>query len=390
MGSVKKTVCISGLGYIGLPTACVLANSNYAVLGVDINKNVITKIQSAKIVNLEPGLQDLLIRVIQNGSLTLSIKPNYADVHIITVPTPLDRKNRPDISYVNAAMVAIQPYLRKGSLVLIESTCPVGTTKELAYKLRNNCPNVHVAYCPERVLSGNIIYELIYNDRIVGGIDSVSTSRAAEFYRSFVRGEVLTTNAQTAELVKLAENTYRDVNIAYANELSILADYMDIDVYNLIKLANKHPRVQILNPGTGVGGHCIAIDPQFLISAAPNLTNFISKAREVNVQKTNWVIQRIKNVIKRTNASIVACLGLTYKPNTSDTRESSALTIIQELKKEIEVLCVDPYVPETIDPYEAISRANIVIGLVAHDLFLSIPKDLLVNKIILDFARVFK
>jgi len=390
MVKTKKRVCIIGLGYIGLPTACILANSGYSVLGVDLDITVLDRICLMQLINPEPNLQQLLIKAIENGNFTLSLEAPPADIYIITVPTPLDLENQPDISQVNAAIKAIQPFLKSDDLILIESTCPIGTTERIAKELRSITPNVHVAYCPERVLPGNILHELVHNDRVVGGVDDVSTSEAANFYRSFILGEVLITNAKTAEAVKLAENAYRDVNIAYANELSMILHHINVDVNQVIKLANRHPRVQILQPGTGVGGHCIAVDPWFLVSAAPHIANLIPKAREVNTQKTAWVIEEIIKVININKVSKVACLGLTYKPNVSDTRGSPALFIVQSLEKELIILRVDPYVHGTEDLYEAIAQADMIITLVAHSEFQNIPSALLEDKVLLDFAGVFK
>lgn len=390
MNEIQKKICVTGLGHIGIPTACVLATSGYSVLGVDIDDEVVRSVQSADLINPEPKLQGLLKRAICSGNLEISAYVAPADIHIITVPTPLSLSRQPDISYVNGAIDAISPHLRPHDLILIESTCPIGTTEVIAQKLQMSCPGVHVAYCPERVLPGNILHELIYNDRVVGGIDDRSTSLAVTFYQSFVRGEVLAANVRIAEAVKLAENSYRDINIAYANELSMIADRIDLDVNELIRLANKHPRVQILKPGVGVGGHCIAVDPWFLVSSAPDLAMLTSKAREININKTGWVIQKVREAIQKNGAHVVACLGLTYKPNVPDIRESPALAVVQALEGEVEVLCVDPYTPNTIALLDALARAEIVVGLVAHNEFLNISSNDLANKIVLDFAGVFK
>lgn len=390
MSKMPKQVCIIGLGYIGLPTACILANSNYSVLGVDTDDKVIDRVQSATLINPEPNLQNLLIKGIQNGNIKISMNVAPADIHIITVPTPLDLGHHPDLSHVNAAVETIKPFLRPYDLVLIESTCPIGTTERIAKNLQSISLDIHVAYCPERVLPGNILHELIHNDRVIGGVDSASTSLAAEFYSSFILGEVLVTDAKTAEAVKLAENAYRDINIAYANELSMIADHTNLDVNELIRLANRHPRVQILQPGPGVGGHCIAVDPWFLVSSAPHVATLIPKAREVNTQKTNWVIEKIKNMVNKSKVTKVACLGLTYKPNVQDIRQSPALAIVQALEKEFNILRVDPYIQNTEVLYDALAQADMIVALVAHSEFLNIPANLLEGKILLDFAGVFK
>jgi UDP-N-acetyl-D-mannosaminuronic acid dehydrogenase len=390
VNKMANQICVMGLGNIGLPTACVFATLGYRVLGVDIDEKVVDRVRSANLIFSEPKLKDLLKKAIESGNLKVSTKAFPSDVYIIAVPTLISKNNQPDISCVNAAIDAISPHLRSNDLVLIESTCPIGTTKAVAKKLKGICPLVHVSYCPERVFPGNILYELIHNDRIVGGVDKASTLHAETFYRSFVKGDVIVTDSVTAEATKLAENSYRDINIAYANELSMISDKIGIDVKELICLSNKHPRVQILDPGVGVGGHCIAIDPWFLISSAPDIAILTFKAREINIRKTSWVIQKVRNAIKKNNAEKVACLGLTYKPNVSDVRESPALNIVQTLKKEIEVICVDPYVPNTHELYDAINKADIIIGLVAHRNFLNISSDCLKDKIVLDFAGVFK
>lgn len=384
---VQKHVCIVGLGHVGLPMACVLATADYIVAGVDIDNKVIERIKSPTFTDSEPRLQDLLLKAIRSGNLEVTTNVTPADIYVIAVPTLLNANNHPDISHVTSAMMAIRPHLRSGNLILIESTCPIGTTESIAQLLS---PDIHVAYCPERILPGNTLHELIHNDRIVGGINETSTQLAAEFYRSFVRGNVLTTHSRMAEAVKLAENTYRDINIAYANELSMIAAHIDLDINELIHLANKHPRVQILNPGTGVGGYCIAVDPWFLVAAAPDIALLTSKAREINMQKSNWVIKKIMDTIEGHKSSVVACLGLTYKPDVSDIRNSPALDIVKALEKEIEVLRVDPYVPNTLTLTDALICADIIVVLVAHTEFLTIPSSLLVDKKVLDFTGVFK
>ncbi len=382
----RKRVCVVGLGYIGLSTACILADHGYSVFGVDIDKKVIAKIKSANFLGSEPKLQDLLLKVIANNSIELSMNVVSAEIFIITVPTPLDAEYKPDISYVDNAIESIMPHITSGNLVLIESTCPIGTTELMAKKLQSICPNIHIAYCPERVLPGNIIYELIHNDRIVGGIDNASTSHALEFYKSFISGEILATDTKTAEAIKLAENTYRDINIAYANELSMIADHLNLNVNDLIRLANRHPRVNILQPGVGVGGHCIAVDPYFLISSAPNFTRLISNARKVNDEKTKWVVKKISNVAKKNRVKFIACLGLTYKPNVSDVRNSPALEIVQLLNKEFEVFAVDPYVEDSYLIDDAVKRAEMIVILVAHNEFMSVPEKISNNTILLDFT----
>lgn len=289
----KDSVCVVGLGYVGLPTACILANFGYSVFGVDIDKNVIDNIKSSNYLNLEPELQDLLNKAITNNCIQFSTNIIPSEIYVITVPTPLNIKFEPDISYVENAVNSIIPHIKPGNLIIIESTCPIGTTEYISDRLRSVCTEIYIAYCPERILPGNIIYELKHNNRIVGGIDKESTLRAVEFYKIFSSGKISSTDAKTAEAVKLTENTYRDINIAYANELSIIADKLNIDIDQLIKLANEHRRVNILDPGIGVGGHCIAIDPHFLISSAPSESSLIATGRKVNDAKTDWVIKKI-------------------------------------------------------------------------------------------------
>lgn len=332
----------------------------------------------------EPNLQDLLVKVLKSGRLTIAAKVAPADIHIIAVPTLLNKNNQPEISSVYSAIDALKPHLRKNDLVIIESTCPIGTTEAIANKLR-----VLVAYCPERVIPGEILHELIHNDRVIGGVNTASTEKAVAFYRSFVKGEVYSTDSRTAEAVKLAENCYRDINIAYANEISMIADRIGLNTNEVIRLANRHPRVDILQPGTGVGGYCLTANPWFLASSAPDLVILTTKAREVNTQKTDWVIQKIKAAIHEKGAHAVACLGITYKANVSDTRKSTALTIIQALEKEIQVFKIDPYVPNSDPLQESLAEAQIVIGLVAHREFKDIKAHDIAGKTILDFAGVF-
>lgn len=386
----KKNVCVSGLGFIGLPTACVLANSGYSVLGVDINPAIISHINSLTFATFEPNLHSLLESAIHSGHLKASTNVESADIHIIAVPTPLTSDHQPDISYLHAAIDALIPHLRSQDIVLIESTSPIGTTEIITKKLQEHCPEIYVAYCPERVIPGNIIHEFIHNDRIVGGINEASTLKAVDFYKSFVRGEVIATDAKTAEAVKLAENTYRDINIAYANELSMIADYHGLDATNLINLANRHPRVQIHQPGPGVGGHCIPLSPRFLASSNPDHAKLIIKAREINNEKTEWVIEKIKRTLNENNAKIVACLGLTYKPNVPDFRGSPSLVIAESLTKDAEVLRVDPYFLDSMELEDAMKCADIIVGLVAHREFQNISAAHLKGKIVLDFAGVFK
>jgi len=385
LNNQMKKICVIGLGHVGLPLACTLAICGFEVHGYDNDQHVISSLKSGKQLNVEKSLEKLVLQA-QSHSLNFSTSPVSGDIYVIAVPTHLGKDNNGDLSHVYAAIDSIKPMLRPRNLILIESTCPIGTTDQIAQML----DDIYVAYCPERVLPGNILYELIHNERVVGGVDKTSTQLAVAFYQSFVKGKVHATDARTAEAVKLAENTYRDVNIAFANELSMIADQVNLDVNQIIRLANRHPRVNILEPGSGVGGHCIAIDPWFLAAAAPDYSLLTVQARRVNIKKTEWVIQKIRDAIKKYDAKSIACLGLTYKPDVGDTRESSSLLIAKTLEKEITVHSVDPYVNHTKPLKEAIKMADIVIGLVAHREFQNLPAEQMHGKIVLDFGRVFK
>jgi len=411
---VKEKVCIVGLGYIGLPTAALLANRGYEVIGVDINEEVVKIINSGKIHIVEPGLDTFVNAAIKSGKLKAYTKPKEADIFIIAVPTPLyEQENdipKPNIDYVLQATKSIAPYLKNGNVVILESTSPVGTTEKIANLLKDlrpelfdnkNNPALYIAYCPERVLPGKIIEELVENDRIVGGINKESSEKVAEFYRTFVSGEVLITNSKTAELCKLIENAYRDVNIAFANEVSVICEKYGIDVWELRELANRHPRVNILLPGVGVGGHCIAVDPWFIVSDAKNEAKLIRTAREVNNYKTEWVIEKIKNEalkfeLEKKQKPKIALMGLAYKPDIDDLRESPALYIARRLKTEgLDILAVEPNIEfhkefEIIDYKEAIKKADIVAFLVAHKEFKLLSKNYeqIKNKQVLDFCGV--
>ena len=392
-----KKVNVIGLGYIGLPTATTLANSGFYVHGVDIKEKIVAKLKSGKIHIIEKNLNDLFQKVSKKKSLTFSSKPSEADVFIITVPTPLHTDKSPNTDYIFDAAKSIAPFLKNNNLIILESTSPVGTTEKLKntiLKYNNDLVEIHVAYCPERVLPGNILNELIQNDRVVGGVDEISTQKAIQFYKNFVKGEIVSTNSRTAEMVKLTENSYRDVNIAFANELSIICEKLNIDVHNLIEFSNKHPRVNILHPGPGVGGHCIAVDPWFIIDKDKKNSKIISVAREVNLGKENWVLNKITKHInlfnnKNNRKPVVACFGLAYKPNIDDMRESPAENIALNLKNAgHDIIVVDPNISShsqlklcLID--EAIKIADIKVYLVAHDEFVG-----LVSNQDLDFCNL--
>ncbi|MBT0607153.1 UDP-N-acetyl-D-mannosamine dehydrogenase [Aequorivita echinoideorum] len=398
----KPTVVMMGLGYIGLPTAALIASRGIQVTGVDIHQHVVDTINQGKIHIVEPDLDGLVHHVVKEGFLKAATKPVTADVYLIAVPTPFKGNHVPDLSYVEAAVKNLIPTLEKGALVILESTSPVGTTQkvqEIIFEARPDLKgDLFIAYCPERVLPGNVIYELEQNDRAIGGIDDVSTEKAVWFYKHFVKGELHKTNSQTAEMCKLVENSSRDVQIAFANELSMICDKANIDVWELIRLANKHPRVNILQPGTGVGGHCIAVDPWFIVSEFPDEAKIIRAAREINNYKTEWAIEKVKNAalqfkIDNGKDATIACMGLAFKPNIDDLRESPALHVAEQLEKEnFNVLFVEPNL-STHQKYnltsikEAREKADIIVFLVAHKEF----KNLQLEAIkVMDFCGVGK
>lgn len=397
-----KKVCVFGLGYIGLPTASLLATKGFTVHGVDVTQRVVDTINRGDIHIVEPDLDVMVRAAVASGRLRASLEPIEADVFIIAVPTPFKEGHVPDLRYVDAATDALAPCLGSGCLVILESTSPVGTTERVADRLKAARPDLNgdyrVAHCPERVLPGRILRELVDNDRVVGGVDPVSTKSAADFYRSFVRGEVLETTAKTAEMCKLVENSFRDVNIAFANELSLICDAQGINVWELVSLANRHPRVNILRPGPGVGGHCIAVDPWFIVHSAPDESKLIRRAREINDEKTDWVVERVLEKANRFRSPVVACLGLAYKPDVDDLRESPALKIFEALRAKLgadAVLAVEPNLESSEDlPLvslnEAIERADVVVGLVGHRGFGSVDPELLKARVVIDTCGVFR
>lgn len=397
--------CFMGLGYIGLPTAIIAANNGIQIIGVDINKEVVEKTNAGLLHLIEPGMSDLLKEVIDSGALYASYKPEICDAYFIVVPTPFKEKHEPDISYVESATRTVIPYLKDGDLFVIESTSPVGTTEAMSKVIYTERPElegkIYIAYCPERVLPGNIIYELVHNDRIIGGLNQESTEKAIEFYSQFVEGTLHKTNARTAELCKLTENSSRDVQIAFANELSLICDKAGINVWELINLANKHPRVNILQPGCGVGGHCIAVDPYFITTDFPAESILIADARNINNYKAFWCAEKVKNVMlefeqKNQYKPCIAMMGLAFKPNIDDLRESPAkhiATKVMQSCNNANILVVEPNIKEhnvfkLTDYNEAYKQADIVIFLTAHDPFKTLPwrKD----KVILDFCGIFK
>lgn len=400
MSVLDKSVCVVGLGYIGLPTASLLGTKGYRVHGVDTSQHVVDTINQGKIHIVEPDLDILVKSAVQAGNLTASLEPVEADIFILAVPTPFKGDHEPDLTDVETATRKIAPYVRPGNVVILESTSPVGASDGIVARILSELghdtkKDVFVAHCPERVLPGRILVELVQNDRIVGGINEASTEMAVEFYHSFVSGEVLSTDSRTAELAKLTENAFRDVNIAFANELSLICDQEGINVWELINLANRHPRVNILQPGPGVGGHCIAIDPWFIVSRAPQLARLIRTAREVNDYKPTWVIEKVKRSADKFKHPVIGCLGLAFKANVDDLRESPAVEIVRELVKDNvgEILVAEPNLKAhkefDLRPWEEVmSVADILLLLVDHKEFRRIKAADLKEKILIDTRGV--
>ena len=375
-----KRICVIGLGYIGLPTASMLAIQGFDVIGVDINKKRVEEIKNLSFKTKEKDLMTLVKGAINSGNLKVQTKPERADVFIICVPTPCieyNGKKKCDLKYLNKAIENIKPYLEDGNLIIIESTIPPGTTDEI-YKRLSKDKKIYVAHCPERVLPGNILKELVENDRVIGGVDKKSAEMAKDIYETFVTGKIYLTDAKTAEMVKLMENTYRDVNIALANEFAKIAEEIGINVWEAINLANKHPRVNILKPGPGVGGHCISIDPWFIVEKSSN-AKLIKTARELNDSMPSFVVEKIKKIIKKDNGKI-AIFGVTYKGNVDDTRESPAEKVASKLIEDgFEVKCYDSYAREFKYPLssldDAVDSADIIVVLAEHDEFKNFDKD---------------
>lgn len=384
----QPTVCCIGLGTIGLPSACFIANSGYRVCGVDSNLTLIAQLQQGKVPTDEPRVAEFFAKVFPRH-LLLGTTPIAADVYLLTVPITLNKDHTPNTTQLFAAIETIMPLLKAGNLVIIESTCPVGTVRAIIDRITATVQGVLVAYCPERIMPGNIIDELAHNTRLVGTDDPETHRLATNFYRSFVRGEIVACSIQEAEAVKLLENVYRDVNIAFANELSMAAGRHHLDPYRLIELANRHPRVNILQPGVGVGGACLRDNSWFLITTSPVSWPLTTAARKINTAKTSWVIEQITTYMTTHNLRRMACFGATYKANVADTRQSPALEIIRKLQETYEVCIVDPYLPDAKNMQEAILRTEVMIGLVPHDAFKRIPKQNYVGRHQLDFAGVF-
>jgi len=401
----KPEVVMIGLGYIGLPTATLIAQNKSYVHGVDINQKVVETINAGKIHIAEPELDTAVANAVKEGYLKAATTPVEANTYLIVVPTPFKGKNEPDISFVEAATRSVLPYLKSGDLYIIESTCPIGTTERMMELIYGERPELkdklHIAYCPERVLPGNVMYELVHNDRVIGGIDSLATKKAIAFYSRYIKGELHSTNARTAEMCKLVENSSRDVQIAFANELSLISDKANINVWELIALANKHPRVNILQPGCGVGGHCIAVDPYFIVADYPMESKIIGTSREINNYKSFWCAEKVKNSklefeIKNGRKPSIALMGLAFKPNIDDLRESPAKYIVQKVLQDAndeEYYIVEPNIDthkvfKLTNYEEAYEKADIVVFLVAHKEFKSL--EIIKEKVILDFCGILK
>jgi len=406
MARLSQKIIVMGLGYIGLPTASMLATKGHKVLGVDVSEHAVNTINSGRIHIIEPDLDILVRSAVNSGNLKASLSPEEGDTFIIAVPTPFmevdGNPKAPDLTYVEAATRAIVPYLREGNLVILESTSPVGTTEFIYNTIIEVRPElagkIHCAHCPERVLPGHILRELVDNDRIVGGLTKSANEQARDLYKSFCNGAILLTDSKTAELSKLVENSFRDVNIAFANELSLICDHLGINVWETISLANRHPRVNILQPGPGVGGHCIAVDPWFIVSSAPEQAKLIKTARQVNDAKPHWVIDKVKAKAARFKDPIIACLGLAFKANIDDTRESPALEIVKDLIAQNvgRVMACDPNVRAeklTFPLFElkqVLKEADILLLLVDHTEFKEMDMDTIRDKVVIDTRGVLR
>ncbi|AAR35231.1 UDP-N-acetyl-D-mannosamine dehydrogenase [Geobacter sulfurreducens] len=405
----SKKVSVIGLGYIGLPTAALFASRKIRVVGVDINMEVVDTINRGEIHIVEPDLDMLVNAAVVGGYLRATTSPEASDAFIIAVPTPFRDGKKPDLSYVETATRMIADVLKKGDLVILESTSPVGTTEQVAEWLAaarqdltfphqvGESSDIRLAHCPERVLPGQILRELVQNDRVIGGITQKCSAEAVKLYKAVVNGECIVSDARTAEMCKLTENSYRDVNIAFANELSLICDQLGINVWELIRLANRHPRVDILQPGPGVGGHCIAVDPWFIVSKTPDKARLIRMAREVNDDKPYWVVEKIKTKATRFKHPVIGCLGITFKANIDDLRESPALEIVRDLMASDvgHILVCDPHCTNMelefpiVELNEVVVSADILVVLVDHQEFKNIRPDTLKEKIIIDTRGIW-
>lgn len=406
-----RRAAVHGLGYVGLPTAAVFADAGMSVLGVDVNAAAVESINAGQPHIVEPNLEALLHRVIEDGKFRASTTPEPAEVHVIAVPTPFAEDRAPDLSFVRAAAENLAGVLEPGNLVILESTLPVGATEQVGEWLaasrldlsfpqqKGDLAQIRIAHCPERVLPGQIIHEVVHNPRVIGGMTRRCATVALSFYKAAVQGECFLTNARTAEMVKLTENAFRDVNIAYANELSLICHELRINVWELIELANKHPRVNILRPGPGVGGHCIAVDPWFIIHSAPEPARMIRAARNVNDAKPGWIAAKVLEKVATLKAPTIACLGLAYKPDVDDLRQSPSVAVVKSLLDKARVLVSEPYVDtlpeelagaELVDLSEAIEAADIVVFLTAHSVFRNIDRADLEQRIVFDTCGILK
>ncbi len=400
-----KKICVMGLGYIGLPTASILATKGYEVHGVDVSQKVVDTVNSGHIHIVEPDLDILVKAAVRSGKLRAATTPCESDAFFICVPTPFKAGHKPDMRFVEEATEAIVPFVRRGNLVVLESTSPVGTCDNILVPLLKKSglrigAELFIAHAPERVLPGQILKETIENDRIIGGINERSAKVCANLYRTFVKGTIYLTNARTAELAKLVENSYRDVNIAFANELAAICDELDIDVWELIELANRHPRVKILSPGPGVGGHCLAVDPWFIVDSAPKTARLIRTAREINDARPHTIVTKVKEHAARFKKPVIGCLGISYKADIDDIRESPALEIIRMLISENigEILVHDPYLPNHSDSLEfsstplpeLLERSEIIVLLVNHREYYAIDRSLLEEKVVVDTRGMFR
>jgi UDP-N-acetyl-D-mannosaminuronic acid dehydrogenase len=408
-----KTVSVIGLGYIGLPTAAVIASRGMQVIGVDVNQKAVDTINAGDIHIVEPDLDIVVRSVVNTGNLRATTVAEKADVFMVAVPTPFIHSesgdHKADLSYIQSAAKAIAPVLEKGNLVILESTSPVGATEKLANWLKEyrsdlsfpqdagDTADIKVAHCPERVLPGYVLQELVSNDRVIGGMSNACSQMAVELYQTFVRGECIVTNARTAEMAKLTENSFRDVNIAFANELSVICDKLKINVWELVKLSNRHPRVNILSPGPGVGGHCIAVDPWFIVDSCPEEANIIRQARLTNDSKPFYVIDQITKAADEFKRPVIACLGLAFKADIDDLRESPALQIVEELASRNvgQIIAVEPNISELPEKLvtkdvqltsldNALASANIIVVLVDHKVFKSADKSQFASKVVID------
>lgn len=406
-----QRAAVYGLGYVGLPTAAVFADAGLDIIGVDVNAKAVDSINAGRPHIVEPHLDILLRRVVEAGKLRATLTPEAAEAHVIAVPTPFMEGRAPDLKYVEAAGRAIAAVLKPGDLVILESTSPVGATEKLAAWMAEVRPDltfpqqagdlaqIRVAHCPERVLPGQVIHEVVHNSRIIGGMTRRCAAAAVAFYKMAVKGECHVTNARTAELVKLSENAFRDVNIAFANELSMICEEMKINVWELIDLANKHPRVNVLRPGPGVGGHCIAVDPWFIIDGAPKTAKLIRAARERNDAKPGWVIEQVRKKAASLKEPVIACMGLAYKPDVDDLRESPSIEVVKGLIGAGRVLVSEPYVDslptdldgaELVDFNQAVEAADIIVFLTGHGVFRNLAMSDLDQKIVFDICGLFK